>query len=776
MQTHVWPTVMRDGVVAEAYLELRLPSGATAPALLNGQRMAWDGGTRYCWVLLQATQRSRFEGELLQARARAEAALAQLVQSQAALRRTGALAAVGGWEWDPEAAIVTLSQELAGLLETRAGPTKLSELTARLDPGERLQLRRASLRSARRRQGLDVTLTLPPATSSSQPARVLHVVGVPELREGGRTVWVGAAQDVTERHRLTQALAEQSELLQVTLHSIGDAVITTDAQGQITWLNPVAEALTGWSAAQAKGQALTTVFHIVHEVTREPAPNPVEACLSQGKVVWLAEDTALLARDGREHGIEDSAAPILREDGELIGAVLVFHDVTQRRRLTKEMRFKSQHDALTGLINRAEFGTRLFQLFERARASNAAHTLMTMDLDRFKVVNDTCGHAVGDLLLQQIAQLFQESLRARDTLARLGGDEFAVLLEHCTVEQAERVGRQICARLDDFRFEHEGKRFRVGASIGLAPIDARWDSADAALHAADAACLAAKEEGRNRVHVWMDSDQAIHERQGQMRWASTLEEALDEDRFVLFGQRIESVNAPDSAPHAEVLLRLRGPGDELIGPGAFLPSAERFHLATRIDRWVIRKVLALLRQGEDVVRGTLSVNVSGQSVADRMFQQDILAELSGLAPDLRSKLWLEITETVAITHLTDASRFVSALRRLGVKVALDDFGAGASSFGYLRGLDVDVLKIDGQFITNLDRDELNAVTVRCFVEVAAVKGLITVAEFVDSETVLDRIKGLGVGYAQGYLLHKPEPLAHLMAKWPACPPRPHPPS
>ncbi len=766
---------MRDGVVAEAYLELRLPSGATAPALLNGHRMAWAGGIGYCWVLLQATQRSRFEGELLQARARAEAALAQLVQSQAALRRTGALAAVGGWEWDPEAAIVTLSQELADLLEMAAGPAKLSELTGRLDPSERLHLRRASWRSARR-QGLDVTLTLPSGTSPNAQARVLHVVGVPERRDGGRTLWVGAAQDVTERHRLTQALAEQSELLQVTLHSIGDAVITTDAQGQITWLNPVAEALTGWSAAQAKGQALTTVFQIVHEVTREPAPNPVEACLSQRKVVWLAEDTALLARDGQEHGIEDSAAPILREDGKLIGAVLVFHDVTQRRRLAKEMRFKSQHDALTGLINRAEFGTRLTQTFERARTSNAVHTLMAMDLDRFKVVNDTCGHAVGDRLLQQIAQLFQESLRARDTLARLGGDEFAVLLEHCTVEQAERVGRQICARLDDFRFEHEGKRFRVGASIGLAPIDARWDSAEAALHAADAACLAAKEEGRNRVHVWMDSDQAIHERQGQMRWASILEEALDEDRFVLFGQRIESVNAPDSAPHAEVLLRLRGPGDELIGPGAFLPSAERFHLATRIDRWVIRKVLALLRQGEDVVRGTLSVNVSGQSVADRMFQQDILAELSNLPAGLRGKLWLEITETVAITHLTDASRFVSALRRLGVKVALDDFGAGASSFGYLRGLDVDVLKIDGQFITNLDRDELNAVTVRCFVEVAAVKGLITVAEFVDSETVLARIKGLGVGYAQGYLLHKPETLAHLMAKWPICPPRSHHPS
>jgi len=775
MQTHVWPTVLRDGLVAEAYLELRQPSGTNVPVLLNGHRLNWEGRPSYCWVLLQATQRSRFEAELLHARARAEAALAQLMESQAALRRTGALAAVGGWEWDPATSVVTVSQELADLLETGSGARNPSDLMQQLGPRERFRLLRAGMRSVRQQRGLDETLTMASGSSKHLGSRVLHIVGVPELRAGTGRVWVGAAQDVSERHRLMKALAEQSELLQVTLHSIGDAVITTDAQGVVTWLNPVAEAMTGWPTDEARGQSIHTVFHIVHELTRAPAANPVDACLSKSQVVWLAEDTALLARDGREYGIEDSAAPIMRSDGQLIGAVLVFHDVTQRRRLANEMKFRSQHDSLTGLVNRAEFGMRLNQAFDRACTQNVTHTVMALDLDRFKVVNDTCGHAAGDRLLQQVSRLFQECLRARDTLARLGGDEFSVLLEHCTVEQAERVGRQICARLDDFRFEHEGKRFRVGVSIGLAPIDARWESADMAMHAADAACLAAKDEGRNRVHVWIAADASINERQGQIRWASTLEEALDEDRFVLYGQRIEPVERSDAIPHAEVLLRLRGHDGVLINPGAFMPAAERFHLATRIDRWVIRKVLQVLRQDEGALRGNLSVNLSGLSVADRVFQQDVLAELASLPMQLRKALWLEITETAAITHLNEASQFVNALRCLGVRVALDDFGAGASSFGYLRGLDVDALKIDGQFITNLDRDELNAVTVRCFVEVAAVKGLLTVAEFVDCDRVMERIKGLGVGYAQGYLLHKPEPLADLMTTWPTPTERPTPP-
>jgi diguanylate cyclase (GGDEF)-like protein/PAS domain S-box-containing protein len=533
----------------------------------------------------------------------------------------------------------------------------------------------------------------------------------------GQPEWMfGTHLDITERRRQQVALEEardqltqQHELLRVTLQSIGDAVITTDADGRVTWLNPVAERMTGWSSAEALGRPLSQVFHIVHEETRAPSENPVATCLRQGQVAGLAQRTVLISRTGPEYGVEDSASPIRSESGQLLGAVLVFHDVTEQRRLSGEMSYRATHDALTGLANRAEFEARLRRTLHKAHEDRSEHALMYIDLDQFKLVNDACGHSVGDQLLQQVARLFGEAVRARDTLARLGGDEFAVILEHCTAEQAQRVAQQVCDRMDDFRFIHDGRRFRIGASVGLVPLDSRWSTAAALMQAADTSCYAAKEAGRNRVHTWFDTDQAMRGRHGEMQWATRLEQSLDEDRFELHAQRIESLRGTAGGLHAEVLLRLRDADGIQVPPGAFLPAAERFNLCARIDHWVLRHTIDSLQRLPSLDGlELLTVNLSGQSIGDRAFHRHVIELLQTAGPGLCRRLGLEITETVAITNMADAAVFIDQVRVLGVRVALDDFGAGASSFGYLKTLGVDLIKIDGQFIRDLIDDPLDA--------------------------------------------------------------------
>lgn len=585
-------------------------------------------------------------------------------------------------------------------------------------------------------------------------------------KHGNPIRMIGANWDVTPLRAMTNELERQHELLEVTLASIGDAVITTDNKGDVVWLNPVAERMTGWTTATAAGRPLGQVFHIVNEETRLKTENPVATCLAQGKVVGLANHTVLIGRDGTEYGIEDSAAPIRDKQGNILGVVLVFHDVTEARRLSGEMNYRATHDALTGLFNRTEFETRLRKLLHAAHDSHGQHALLYIDLDQFKLVNDACGHAVGDQLLQQVAKLFADTVRSRDTLARLGGDEFAILLEQCNADHALRVAQQICDRMEEFRFLHDGRRFRIGASIGLVPVDQRWSTPEAIMQAADTSCYAAKDAGRNRVHVWFDTDAAMRTRHGEMQWTTRIEQALDEDRFILFAQRIAPINPLRHAHpgiHAEVLLRMVDTDGSLIAPGAFLPAAERFHLASRIDRWVVRRTIAWMSALDDMERiSKLSINLSGQSIGDRAFHRWMFELLHHVKPEVCQSMCFEITETSAITNLADAALFIEQVRALGIRVALDDFGAGASSFGYLKTMQVDYLKIDGQFVRNLVSDPLDEAAVRCFADVARVVGVQTVAEFVDQASVLKRLGEMGIDFAQGYLLHKPAPLSELL--------------
>jgi diguanylate cyclase (GGDEF)-like protein/PAS domain S-box-containing protein len=686
---------------------------------------------------------------------------AGLRSTQDFLARTGSLAGVGGWEVDLLTEIVTWSPEICRIHGVEPGyPPSLDEAIGFYTPQSRALLEAAIEAAKHTGQGYDLELEI---TRLDGTLRWLRTVGTAEFAGGTAIRLSGACQDITERRRLVAELAEQHEVLRVTLHSIGEAVITTDAQGHVAWLNPTAERFTGWSDAEAKGRTLEEVFHVADEQSLEKLESPLSACMAEGKPASRVGPALLIARDGRTYGIDETAAPIRAQTGALLGFVLVFRDVSETRRMAGEMTYRATHDSLTGLINRAEFEARLARTLQRSKDDDSEHTLLYIDLDQFKVVNDTCGHAVGDHLLRQVARLLTSTVRSSDTLARLGGDEFAIILEGCAGSRAQAVAQKICDRMDDFRFMHDEKRCRIGASIGLVPISAGWDSISAIWQAADTACYSAKEAGRNRVHVWYETDLAMQARHIETQWTSRIERALDDDSFVLYAQRIEPLQGGIKGARAEVLLRMRNADGTLVQPGAFLPAAERFHLISRVDRWVVGRAIAWMISAPSLsMIDSISVNLSGLSVGDRAFHAWAEKILTDAGPQICSRLCLEITETAAITNPADAASFIQAVRKLGVKVALDDFGAGASSFGYLKSLPVDYLKIDGQFIRDLVTDKLDRAAVRCFVDVAKAIGVETVAEFVDDPAVLDHLHEIGVDFAQGFLMHRPEPIEALL--------------
>lgn len=579
---------------------------------------------------------------------------------------------------------------------------------------------------------------------------------------------ITAARALETRHesrvarQVSITVAEQYDLMRVTLKSIGESVIATDASGHVVSLNTMAERTTGWMAEQAIGRPLGEVFKVVSEETRQPIYDLAANCIVQAEVVASANRALLVSRDGTEIGIEHSAAPILKDGGDMVGTVVVFHDVTEQRRVSEEVSHKATHDALTGLFNRDEFESLIKRVFQQTIHEEQRHALMYIDLDHFKLINDSCGHTAGDKLLQRVSKMLTEAVRDGDVVARLGGDEFAILLEDCPAETAGRLAKKICDKAEELRFVHNERRFRVGASIGLVPFDGRWATWESVLQAADTCCYAAKEGGRNSVHVWSDSDLTTRARQGELHWAARISQALDEDRFALFAQQIVGLQGPQAGLRAELLLRMIDTDGSIIPPGAFLPPAERFHLVSRIDHWVLRHAVAWIGALPAAPLDELSVNLSGQSVNDSVFREWAVGLLSQAGTAVCSKLCLEVTETAAVTHLADAALFFDEVRRIGVRVALDDFGAGASSFGYLKTLHVDVLKIDDQVVKNVSVDPIDQATVRCFIDLAKVVGSKTVAKFVDGPEVLERICSMGVDFAQGFHLHRPCPIDDLL--------------
>ncbi|MEM7407008.1 MAG: EAL domain-containing protein [Pseudomonadota bacterium] len=447
------------------------------------------------------------------------------------------------------------------------------------------------------------------------------------------------------------------------------------------------------------------------------------------------------------------------------GWVTTYTDITERNRLARKASYEAAHDALTGLVNRREFESRLQRALDSSHEEGATHALVYFDLDQFKVVNDTKGHAAGDELLRQLAALLRKPLRKRDTFARLGGDEFGVLMEHCTLTQANRVTEDIRSAIADYRFYWEEQALQVGASMGLVSVDRSSETIEELLRRADAACYAAKDAGRNRLHIYSETDSQLLQRRGEMQWVSRIQQALDDDRFVLYQQPIISLS--DTSPGRsglgfELLLRLRTEDGEIVSPGAFLPAVERYGLATKVDCWVIRQALSWLAGQPGLVAAIshCAVNLSGYSLTDQSmpaFVEEQLKE-SGFPPE---KLCFEVTETAAIANVAAAGDMFGRLRALGCTFALDDFGSGLSSFAYLKSLPVDYLKIDGAYVKDITTDPVNYAIAKSVNELGQATGKQTIAEFAENQETIDKLRELGVNYAQGYGIAAPAPLSEL---------------
>ena len=583
--------------------------------------------------------------------------------------------------------------------------------------------------------------------------------------EKGRLIrLLGVEVDITERKLYEEALFREKESAQITLRSIGDGVITTDADCNVEYINPVAEELTGWKVDDASGRPIDEIFRGFHEETCEPLENPLAVSIRRSRSIKSVRPTLLIRRDGNELYIESTASPIRDGKGDVTGGVLVFHDVSESRELNRRLSYHASHDILTGLVNRAEFESRLERALKSAKAREASYALCYLDLDQFKIVNDSCGHSAGDALLGQLGALLKSKIRWRDTLARLGGDEFGVLLESCSLDEAMKTAEVLRVAIGEFKFMWDDRSFRLGVSIGVVPITADNEDVAALLSAADSACAAAKEAGRNRIHSFQENDIELMRRRREMQWAARINNALEDNRFELFRQTILPLQVEEDGAHYEILLRMRDESGGIIAPGLFIEAAERYSITPNIDRWVIKNAFRwLVSEADERERLILcSINLSGQSLGDEKFLPFVVEQfqMSGLDA---TKICFEITETAAIASYSQANRFINALKELGCKFALDDFGTGLSSFGYLKHFPVDFLKIDGSFVKEILHDPIDREMVRSINEIGHLTGKKTIAEFAENEEIITMLKGMGIDYAQGYGVSEPKRVTRAVA-------------
>ena len=475
--------------------------------------------------------------------------------------------------------------------------------------------------------------------------------------------------------------------------------------------------------------------------------------------------TLLIRRDGNELYIESCASPIRDGAGNVSGGVLVFHDVSESRELNRKLSYHASHDILTGLVNRREFESRLERAMKSARAREASFALCHIDLDQFKIINDNCGHSAGDALLGQVGALLKSKIRWRDTVSRLGGDEFGVLLESCSLEEAVRNAEALREAIRNYKFVWEERTFRLGASIGVVPMSPENEDVAALLSAADSACAAAKENGRNRIYSFQENDIDLMRRRREMQWAARINNALEDGRFEIFRQVIQPLqHAHEHGLHYELLLRMRDEAGKIVAPDQFIVAAERYGLTPNIDRWMIEHALRwLVSEADEREKLELcSINLSGQSLGDDKFLPFVIDQFHRSGIDA-SKICFEITETAAIASFSQANRFIHALKELGCRFALDDFGTGLSSFGYLKHFPVDFLKIDGSFVKEILHDPIDREMVRSINEIGHLTGKQTIAEFAENVEIIEMLRSLGVDYAQGYGIATPQRVMKLAA-------------
>ncbi|MGE5170217.1 MAG: EAL domain-containing protein [Rudaea sp.] len=576
----------------------------------------------------------------------------------------------------------------------------------------------------------------------------------------------GSLADISDRKHAEAQTREQKERAQVTLAAIADAVVTVDTSGRVDYMNPVAERLTGWRDEEAHGIELSSIFALLDEATGIEVPDPVARAFREGATVRSDGSTVLRRRHDAPIAVDYAAAPIRDHARDVVGVVLVLHDMSRERQYAMRLAHLASHDALTGLLNRREFERRVTMALAESRAGAPNHAVLYVDLDEFKVVNDTCGHAAGDELLRQVSALLRPRLREGDTLARLGGDEFGVLLEHCAPGPSLVIADGLRTAIEDFHFQWKERSFKISASVGVVNVAGGPQTLAGVLSAADAACYMAKEKGRNRVQAYSPESDEVTLRKGEMEWVSRIHRALADDQFVLYAQPAEGTAGRDAAlPYTEILLRLRGESGALVPPTSFIPAAERYHLMPAIDRWVIGTGFAMLARhvaaSPDVASlGVYAINVSGASLGDDDFLDFVQAQFVRHGVPYEN-VCFEITETTAVASLSKATEFMVALRRLGCRFALDDFGVGVSSFTYLKHLPVDYLKIDGSFVKDMLHDPVNHAMVEAIHRIGHIMGKKTIAESVENRGTLKPLRAIGVDYAQGFAIAPPAPFGQL---------------
>ncbi len=558
------------------------------------------------------------------------------------------------------------------------------------------------------------------------------------------------------------ALSIEKERAEVTLSSINDTVVTVDIELNIVYLNPAGEKLLGQSNAEISGKAFNKVFTIVDENSGVEIVDPLKKCIESGDIVSLPEHSSLMKSDESTVSIEASIAPMTSDENELIGVVIVIQDVSQTRSLNRQLSYQASHDLLTGLYNRRKFEEYLEELLIDTREEDRHHTLFYLDLDDFKVVNDTCGHVAGDELLKQLPALFNETLRTGDTVARLGGDEFGIILQNCSVQQATIIAEKIREKIKSYRFVWEDRAFEIGVSIGVVGINAENAEMSHVLSSADMACYAAKDAGRNCVHVYEPSDAAVTERFGQMHWAARISKALEKKKFKIYQQPIVGI-AGENSHHQEILVRMIDEDDNVILPGSFMSAAERYGLMHEIDRWVIREVFQHMGRDDpaDPVKGTnriFFINLSGESINEGNLLDYILREKEKYDVSLEN-VCFELSENTATSNLSETTLFIKELKKHNCKFSLDGFGNGLSSFSYLKSMSVDYIKIDGDFVKEISTDELDRAMVESILKVARILNLATIAEHVENNENLMTLKEIGVDYVQGYYLGRPEEIS-----------------
>jgi len=560
-----------------------------------------------------------------------------------------------------------------------------------------------------------------------------------------------------EQSQLLEQLRKSEQLANGAFDASGMAMALVDRDASIFKVNQAACDLFQFSEAGLLGKKFIAASQ---ESDRTKELALFKELIDGDRHQYQSKDSYLV---GENEGtiniwVEVTVAAVRDDEGQFEYAVMHVKDISQEYKLTQRLTYQAQHDALTGLPNRYAFETKLQLLLDTD--NNDEHVLCYIDLDQFKVVNDTCGHIAGDDLLKQLALLLKQELRKSDLLARIGGDEFAILLFNCSMDMAVKQLEKLLASLRKFRFIYEGQSFNVGASIGLVEIGNN-SSMTEVLKQADSACYAAKDAGRGRLHIYRQDDEALAQRSGEMEWVTRIQSAIEQNNFVLYYQEIVPIKGEETIPHYELLIRMLDADGSIIPPGLFLPAAERYNLAAEIDVWVVKHTIDTLNiarvYGKDI-SGIYGVNLSGQSLGDARFYEEIIELIH--ENDFRGTgavICFEVTETAAISNITAALRLMTDLREIGCQFALDDFGSGLSSFAYLKQMPIDYLKIDGMFVRDCLTDPVNLAMIDSINGIGQVMGLKTIAEFVENGAIFSKLSELGVDYAQGYWNGPPKP-------------------